>query len=274
MKKSGVFVGTGVLAALLALNSAVLAGNTITVCWDGSGDYTTIQAGINAAANGDEVVVCPGTYYENISFGGKNIILTSTDPDNPSVVAATIIDAGGSGSVVTFSGSESTSCVLTGFTITNGYSHFSYAGQILGKGGGIRGNNTQATITNCRIINNRADGSYVEGGGLHRCNGTISNCVISGNRATASQDSWGGGLYGCNGDIINCEITNNVATGEAQGGDCLRVAVKLTDVIYQTTGAATRGQVFAMAEGWMSARALSETPSYQKTQTMVMEQVE
>ncbi len=35
MKKSGVFAGTGVLIALLVLNSAVLAGNTITVCWDG-----------------------------------------------------------------------------------------------------------------------------------------------------------------------------------------------------------------------------------------------
>ena len=44
--------------------------STITVNWDGTGDYTTIQAGINAAVSGaDTVIVAEGTYVENISFG-------------------------------------------------------------------------------------------------------------------------------------------------------------------------------------------------------------
>ena len=39
--------------------------------------YSTIQGAINAAANGDEIIVRPGTYVENISFLGKAITLIS-----------------------------------------------------------------------------------------------------------------------------------------------------------------------------------------------------
>lgn len=40
-------------------------------------DYPTIQQGINVAFNGDTVLVEPGTYNENINFGGKNITVAS-----------------------------------------------------------------------------------------------------------------------------------------------------------------------------------------------------
>ncbi len=84
-------------------------------------DYLTTQSAIDASSNGDEIIVSPGTYKENINFKGKNIILRSTDPSNPAVVASTIIDGNKAGPVVTFSGSERPTCVLSGFTITNGY---------------------------------------------------------------------------------------------------------------------------------------------------------
>jgi len=90
-------------------------GSTLYVDVGGGSAYTSIQAAIDAAADsGDEIEVAPGTYYENINFQGKAVIVRSQD------VATTIIDGGGLGSVVTFNSGENSFSVLDGFTITNG----------------------------------------------------------------------------------------------------------------------------------------------------------
>jgi len=91
------------------------------------GDQSTIQAGINAAANGDTVLVAENTYYENIHFDGKAITVASTfilDQDT-SHISKTIIDGSqhshpDSGSVVSFLSGEDTTSILCGFTITGG----------------------------------------------------------------------------------------------------------------------------------------------------------
>ena len=158
-------------------------------------DYTTIQGAINASSDSDEIIVSPGTYYENIYFNGKNIHLLSSDPLSTSVVTATIIDGNAVGSVVTFAGTETSSCKLIGFTITNGYSVM---------GGGINGNGTHANIKYSIIITNVASHS---GGGICRCNGTIEQNKILGNLA----NNYGGGLYNCVGIIQNNTIYDNLA---------------------------------------------------------------
>ena len=221
-----------VFAFISLLAGIPCAAATITVDWDGSGDYTTIQAGINAAVSGvDTVEVAEGTYIENIAFGGKNIILTSTDPDNPVVVAATIIDGNDLDSVVRFNGSETSDCKLSGFTITNGYGH------AIGDGGGIAGPGS-ATISRCIIRDNvaqrhggaiRGENNFYglidrciitgnstvnqNGGGIVGCHGTISNCLIYNNTATLL----GGAMVNCNGAIVNCTIVDNIAS-DGTGG--------------------------------------------------------
>ncbi|MDP8221435.1 MAG: hypothetical protein P9X26_08820, partial [Candidatus Stygibacter frigidus] len=57
-------------------------------------DYATIQAGINASEDGDEIIVSPGTYVENINFNGKAVILGSLfyTTQDTSYISQTIID--------------------------------------------------------------------------------------------------------------------------------------------------------------------------------------
>ncbi len=50
--------------------AVVLATNAHAAIINVPGDQPTIQAGINAAVNGDEVVVATGTYNETINFNG------------------------------------------------------------------------------------------------------------------------------------------------------------------------------------------------------------
>ena len=49
----------------------------------------SIQDAIDTAIDGEEIVVNPGTYMENISINGKNIVLRSSAPTSPTVVATT-----------------------------------------------------------------------------------------------------------------------------------------------------------------------------------------
>lgn len=78
-------------------------------------DHPTIQAAIDAAADGDKVVINPGVYSEQIDFLGKAITVTSRDGP-----ANTIIDGMGAVTVVIFFSGEGRSSVLSGLTIRNG----------------------------------------------------------------------------------------------------------------------------------------------------------
>ncbi len=155
--------------------------------------FERIQEGIDAASDGDTVVVAEWRYAENVYFRGRDIVLCCTDPSDLGVVANTIMDGNHSGSVVMFSGREGEKCVLSGFTIRNG---------LATKGGGINGNGTLATIRNNVICDNSA--AY--GGGLFSCQATVENNTICDNSA-----DYGGGLYGCRGVIQRNMIVGNSA---------------------------------------------------------------
>jgi hypothetical protein len=253
------------LIYFVAGNDALAAAKTwyVDASVSQSGDGTswqkalkTIQEGINGAADGDTVTVAQGTYQENVQFKGKNIVLRGTDPLNPDVIAKTIIQGRQLGPTVTFHGTESASCALSGFTVWDGKAE---------NGGAILGNGTHATIglniitggtadryggglcgcnglihLNIITINSSGLGggglafcngpiqfniisfcwSY-EGGALYECHGTIQHNTISDCLAT----QLGGGVSSCNGDILNNTITKCSATSGAGLAYCGKVGV-------------------------------------------------
>ena len=167
-------------------------------------DYSTIQDAIDDAGSGDLIEVDVGTYYENIEFNGKNIILRSTDPSDPAIVADTIIDGENKDSVVKFlNGDQST---LEGFTIRNGDAYF---------GGGIYLYDSFSTITGNNIIENK---SQIDGGGIYLNN---SFPIMTGNSIFSNEAKYGAGIYvdSSSPDIINNRIYDNVA--DYKGGGIL-----------------------------------------------------
>ena len=80
-------------------------GHVLLVECNGAFGYESIQDAMDEADNGDIVVVLPrnafgfecegDAYVENINFLGKAITVQSVAPDDPCIVAATIIDCNG-----------------------------------------------------------------------------------------------------------------------------------------------------------------------------------
>lgn len=195
-------------------------------------DFGTIQSAIDASADGDIITITPGIYWENINFLGKAITVRSTDPNNPLIATATVIDGGKQGSVVTFENGEGNGSILSGVTVQNG-SSIRYAGGIhcqnsspgishciithnssVDSGGGIGCDQTSSpTISNCNLIEN----SSLSGAGIFcdRSSPTIVDCLISKNLAINSENSRGGGGIFINNSapsISKCTITNNSAS--------------------------------------------------------------
>ncbi|MGA1865186.1 MAG: right-handed parallel beta-helix repeat-containing protein, partial [bacterium] len=203
-----------------------------------------IQEAIDSASDLDVIIIHPGTYRESINFSGKAITIKSTDPNDPNVVASTIIDGSKSGSVVTFNNGEYSNSILTGITIRNGHSN---------QGGGIYCASSP-TIIQCIIEGNTASseppvwedcggGIYCAGNSSPRiinciikentgCNGagiccggdsspTISQCMVRGNTTTA----WGGGGIGSRDRssplISQCTITENESATGGGGFGCI-----------------------------------------------------
>ena len=109
-----------VISALAISGSSLLALRSDAAQLNVPADYATIQAAIVAAADGDEVIVSPGTYFENIDFLGKTVTVRGVDPDDPSIVWDTVLAGDEVNVCVTFANNEGTGSVLAGLTIING----------------------------------------------------------------------------------------------------------------------------------------------------------
>ena len=195
-------------AVLAVLGGAVSAAFSATIHIPA--DQPTIQAGINAAANGDTVLVAAGTYRETINFMGKAITVASAS--GPRV---TIIDGSSvGGPVVRFVMAETSKAVLRGFTIQGGtLCCFPY------EGGGIEVNNSSPSIIGNVIQNNVGAGN---GGGINIYFGSplVRGNTINGNSVAFSGGTEGGGidiLGSSSAQIVGNSVTANFGVGFGGG---------------------------------------------------------
>jgi len=164
------------------LTSTALA-DTWTVDDDGKADFDNIQAAVDAASDGDEIIVMPGTYTstanEVVHVLGKEVWLHSSKG-----AEVTFIDGEGVRRGILCTNGETSSTIIEGFTITNGYAN---------DGGGMYNWSSSPTLTNCTFENNNA---YFSGGGMwnNGSNPTLTDCTFANNTAEGS----GGGMYNNN----------------------------------------------------------------------------
>ncbi|MEA3287838.1 MAG: DUF1565 domain-containing protein [Candidatus Marinimicrobia bacterium] len=120
------------------------------------GHFIHVQDAIDGANHGDTILVEPSTYYENINFNGKNVVLTSRYlfTEDETYINNTILDGDHLGRVVTIINGESRTCQLIGFTIQNGFTPPNVGGAGVVYGGGIRIQYSSPSIVFCTIRHN------------------------------------------------------------------------------------------------------------------------
>ena len=199
-------------------------------------EYPTIAEGIEASVNGDTVLVAPGEYVESFTFGGKNILLTSSHGPDTTLIRGEI----------RFENREDSTCIIRGFSLTNtGFFHsircrsstspIVEGNKIIDHWGDsgifiINGDTSSGcTIRNNMIMNNHdwvygPGGIYIEGIGVK-----IMYNIIKGN-ISSGEEGLGGGIYLRGNAYIgyNLFIDNKAIRGTqdsfGEGGGIFRIA--------------------------------------------------
>jgi hypothetical protein len=207
------------LFATLVIFGTTSSAETITVCLDGSCDYSDIREAVDAAQDFDVIEIAPGTYQPagTIALEGRISLRGSIDKNGE---PTTTID--GQGEFGVFHCQNGNGAVFENLVITGGESEFGGGIRLLSsngititncifrensantRGGGLDCVDSRVNVDDSRIIGNSAGSS---GGGV-ACRGVVSNgfqstfnhCVFSGNSA-----SYGGG--------IDCDASNPILAG-------------------------------------------------------------
>ena len=194
---------------------------------------TNVLDAVNAlaGANNLQVFVSNGTYAVTSPLLLNRGIHLSGGP-NPSntVIRQTAVNC----RVVTMT---DPGAFLDGVTVTNGWAYDPTREAQYGGGGIYIG---AGTVSNCVVLNNRADGgSYNYGGGVSLNGGQLLNSTITSNYVgSPGFGAYGGGVYiGGNGVVQSCVIFGNYVAKGSNGGQ--------GGAVYMNAGTALRNCLVA-----------------------------
>jgi hypothetical protein len=185
------------------------------------GDQPTIQAGINAASNGDTVLVAPGTYYENIDFVGKAITVTSSGG-----AAQTSIDgSSGQNPTVVFRNKEAKTSILSGFTIQGGgietfpapQTNYGNGGILIQQGSPVIANNV-ITHNHCNGIQSNNSSPLIENNEIDNTLDAQGQCGFAGGSAIWLDGSLSYYNAGNQPQGLPAIVTGNIIQNNTQSG--------------------------------------------------------
>ena len=191
----------GCLTSIPGCPSRPTLGNTFYVDDNGEGcpevDFTTIQEAINSAATGDKIIVCPGTYNENITVNKTLTIESKNGADSTTIQAA--------------DSQEDVVRITANYVEINGFTIKEATGQ------DKNGINIVQNVSNCEIINNTVINNY-RGILVYGHYNTIRD-----NNANSNSGGAGGGiavLYSDHNTIDGNTANSNMTAGIALSCEC------------------------------------------------------
>ena len=201
----GIFLGF----ALTTLLTQPLLAETLSVCTQGECDFSSIQAAIDVASDGDVIEVAAGFYSidQTIDTLGKAVRSVGS-LDAKTGIPGTRLSGQDTQRVLQCVNEEGANTILENLWIGNGYSPENGGGMFSGEGSG-------PTLISCWFANNTAGGA---GGGMYTAASsvTLTDCWFVANHADHAggiHTSWGLAAF------TNCTFINN--TAHSHGGGML-----------------------------------------------------
>jgi len=225
----------------------LLASDAKARTWRGPGDTPLIQAAVDSAQAGDDVLLASGTYSwtsQGAQFPNMIRLKSGVTLHSETGPANTILDGEGRGRLILCD--QTQDVVIEGLTIRNGLAtvNLPKAGPdapLVNErfGGGVWATNPSSiTLRQCVFSENHAQAQGAGGGGAWCNNARVEDCVFDHNSAVGS-GSGGGGLNVDYGTVVRCSFLGNLVLGDSfsGGGGLVGLAVTVVSCAFQDNAA-------------------------------------